>query len=70
MAQLDRFLSAMVSHRASALRLDEGALAELEIAGASRPVTKSPLSSARIPPNSRGRPSGRHQLVGKGHQPR
>ena len=48
MAQLDRFLSAMVSHRASALRLDEGVLAELEIAGASRPVTKSPLSSAQV----------------------
>ena len=48
MAQLDRFLSAMVSHRASALRLDEGALAELEIAGASRPVTKAPLSGAQV----------------------
>src|SRR3954466_8249762 len=47
MAQLDRFLSAMVSHRATALRLDEGALAELEIAGASRPVTKAPLTSAQ-----------------------
>ena len=41
MAQLDRFLSAMVSQRASALRLDETALAELEIAGAARPVTKT-----------------------------
>ena len=48
MAQLDRFLSAMVSHRASALRLDEGGLAELEIAGASRPVTKAPLTSAQV----------------------
>jgi len=48
MAQLDRFLSAMVSHRASALRLDEGALAELEIAGASRPVTKAPLTYAQV----------------------
>src|SRR5215208_1633152 len=48
MAQLDRFLSAMVSHRASALRLHEGALAELEIAGASRPVTKAPLTSAQV----------------------
>ena len=48
MAQLDRFLSAMVSHRASALRLDEGALAELEIAGASRPVTKAPLTAAQV----------------------
>jgi twitching motility protein PilT len=48
MAQLDRFLSAMVSHRATALRLDEGALAELEIAGASRPVTKAPLTYAQV----------------------
>jgi twitching motility protein PilT len=48
MAQLDRFLSAMVSHRASALRLHESALAELEIAGASRPVTKAPLTSAQV----------------------
>ena len=48
MAQLDRFLSAMVSHRANALRLDESALAELEIAGASRPVTKAPLTSAQV----------------------
>ncbi|MEO6525324.1 MAG: type IV pilus twitching motility protein PilT [Gemmatimonadaceae bacterium] len=48
MAQLDRFLSAMVSHRASALRLDEHALAELEIAGAPRPVTKAPLTSAQV----------------------
>ena len=48
MAQLDRFLSAMVSHRATALRLDEGALAELEIAGAARPVTKAPLTSAQV----------------------
>ena len=61
MAQLDRFLSAMVSHRASALCLDEGTLAELEIAGASRPVTKAPLTAAQVvqllrevaPPRSR-----------------
>ncbi|MEO8564261.1 MAG: type IV pilus twitching motility protein PilT [bacterium] len=48
MAQLDRFLSAMVSHRANVLRLDESALAELEIAGAPRPVTKAPLTSAQV----------------------
>ena len=48
MAQLDRFLSAMVSHRASALRLDETALAELEIAGAARPVTKAPLTATQV----------------------
>jgi twitching motility protein PilT len=48
MAQLDRLLSAMVSHRASALRLDESALAELEIAGSSRPLTKTPLTGAQV----------------------
>src|SRR3954468_18550895 len=48
MAQLDRFLSAMVSHRASALRLDETALAELEISGAARPATKAPLPAAQV----------------------
>src|SRR6185369_16915711 len=48
MAQLERFLSAMVSHRASALRLDETALAELEISGAARPVTKAPLTAAQV----------------------
>ncbi len=48
MAQLDRFLSAMVSHRASALRLDETALAELEISGAARPVTKAPLTGVQV----------------------
>ncbi|HEX7979321.1 MAG TPA: type IV pilus twitching motility protein PilT [Gemmatimonadaceae bacterium] len=48
MAQLDRFLSAMVSHRASALHLDETALAELEISGAARPVTKAPLTAAQV----------------------
>jgi len=48
MPQLDRFLSAMVSHRASALCLNEGALAELEIAGAPRPVTKAPLTGAQV----------------------
>ena len=41
MAQLDRLLSVMVSQRATALRLDESELAELEIAGAPRPVTKT-----------------------------
>src|SRR6476659_6624435 len=48
MAQLDRFLSAMVSHRANALRLDETALAELEISGTARPVTKAPLTAAQV----------------------
>ncbi len=48
MAQLDRLLSAMVSHRANALRLDESEVAELEIAGAPRPVSKTPLSGAQV----------------------
>jgi twitching motility protein PilT len=48
MAQLDRLLSVMVSQRATALRLDESELAELEIGGASRPVTKTPLTGAQV----------------------
>jgi twitching motility protein PilT len=48
MAQLDRLLSVMVSQRASALRLDEGELAELEINGAPRPVTKTPLTGPQV----------------------
>jgi twitching motility protein PilT len=48
MAQLDRLLSVMVSQRASALRLDEGELAELEINGSPRPVTKTPLTGPQV----------------------
>ena len=48
MPQLDRLLSVMVSQRATALRLDESELAELEIGGASRPVTKTPLTGAQV----------------------
>ena len=48
MAQLDRLLSVMVSQRASALRLDESDVAELEINGASRPVTKTPLTGPQV----------------------
>jgi twitching motility protein PilT len=48
MAHLDRLLSVMVSQRATALRLDEGALAELEIAGATRPMTKTPLTGQQV----------------------
>jgi len=48
MAQLDRLLSVMVSQRASALRLDESQLAALDIAGVSRPVTKTPLTSPQV----------------------
>jgi len=38
----------MVSQRATALRLDEGELAELEIAGSPRPVTKTPLTGPQV----------------------
>ena len=48
MAQLDRLLSVMVSQRATALRLDESGVAELEIGGASRPVTKTPLTGPQV----------------------
>jgi len=48
MAQLDRLLAVMVSQRATAFRLNEGEVAELEIAGASRPVTKTPLTGPQI----------------------
>ena len=48
MAQLDRLLSVMVSQRATALRLDESELAELEIAGSPRPVTKTPLTGPQV----------------------
>ena len=48
MPQLDRLLSVMVSQRASALKLHESELAELEIAGVPRPVTKTPLTAAQI----------------------
>jgi twitching motility protein PilT len=48
MAQLDRLLSVMVSQRASALRLDESQLAELDISGVRRPVTKTPLTGPQV----------------------
>ena len=48
MPQLDRLLSIMVSQRASALKLHESELAELEIAGAPRPMTKTALTSQQI----------------------
>ena len=48
MPQIDRLLSVMTSQRASALRLHEHELAELEIDGAARPVTKTALTSAQV----------------------
>src|SRR5690349_9965979 len=48
MPQIDRLLSVMTSQRASALRLNEHELAELEIDGSARPVTKTALTSAQV----------------------
>ena len=48
MAQLDRLLSVMLSQRATALRLNEGEVAELEISGSSRPATRTPLTGPQI----------------------
>jgi twitching motility protein PilT len=48
MPQIDKLLSVMTSQRATALRLNEHELAELEIAGAARPVTKTALTSAQV----------------------
>jgi twitching motility protein PilT len=48
MPQLDRLLSVMVSQRASALKLHESELAELEIAGAPRPMTKTALTGPQV----------------------
>jgi twitching motility protein PilT len=48
MPQLDRLLSLMVSQRATALKLHESELAELEIAGATRPMTKTALTGQQV----------------------
>ena len=48
MPQLDRLLSVMVSQRATALKLHESELAELDIGGAPRPMTKTALTSQQI----------------------
>ena len=48
MPQIDRLLSVMTSQRAGALRLNEHELAELEIGGVARPVTKTALTSAQV----------------------
>ncbi len=48
MPQLDRLLSVMVGQRATALKLHESELAELEIGGAPRPMTKTALTSQQI----------------------
>ncbi|HEY2378818.1 MAG TPA: type IV pilus twitching motility protein PilT [Gemmatimonadaceae bacterium] len=48
MPQLDRLLSAVISNRADALTLDEGDPAKLEVQGAARAVTKSPLTAQQV----------------------
>ncbi|HEV8237470.1 MAG TPA: hypothetical protein VGP84_22820, partial [Gemmatimonadaceae bacterium] len=48
MPQLDRLLSAVISNKADALTLDEGDPAKLELQGATRAVTKSPLTAQQV----------------------
>ncbi|MEO7822212.1 MAG: PilT/PilU family type 4a pilus ATPase, partial [Gemmatimonadaceae bacterium] len=48
MAQLDRFLSVLVSNKATALVMPEGDVATLTINDSPRPVMKQPLTSAQI----------------------
>jgi twitching motility protein PilT len=48
MAQLDRFLSVLVSNKATALLLPEGDVATLTINDSARPVMKQSLTSAQI----------------------
>ena len=48
MAQLDRFLSALVSAGAAQLRLAENEVAALEVGGALRPITKQPLNGPQL----------------------
>lgn len=48
MAQLDRFLSVLVSNKASALVMPEGDVATLTINDSARPVMKQSLTSAQI----------------------
>ena len=48
MAQLDRFLAALVSHRASALMLVTDAPAQLDMQGTPRAITKAPLTEPQL----------------------
>ena len=48
MAQLDRFLSVLVTNHATALQLQSDDVAKLEIAGVPRPITKQPFTSAQV----------------------
>ena len=48
MAHLDRFLSVLVSNRASALRLAADQVAHLSVGDAPRAITKQPFSAAQL----------------------
>src|SRR5688500_592016 len=48
MPQLDKFLSALVSHGASALHLAADDVAKLDIANVARPVTKQALTASQL----------------------
>jgi len=48
MAQLDRFLSALVSHRASALMLGSDVPAQLDMQGTPRAITKTPFTELQL----------------------
>jgi twitching motility protein PilT len=48
MPQLDKFLSALVSHGASALHLASDDVAKLDIANVARPVTKQALTASQL----------------------
>ena len=48
MPQLDKFLSALVSHGASALHLAADDVAKLDIDDVARPVTKQALTATQL----------------------
>src|SRR6476661_670159 len=48
MAQLDRFLAALVSHRASALMLAADVPAQLDMQGTPRAITKTAFSESQL----------------------
>ncbi|HMI57237.1 MAG TPA: hypothetical protein VK511_04270, partial [Gemmatimonadaceae bacterium] len=48
MAQLDRFLAALVSHRASALMLGSDVPAQLDMHGTPRAITKTAFNEAQL----------------------
>ncbi|GAC1650397.1 MAG: hypothetical protein NVS4B3_09110 [Gemmatimonadaceae bacterium] len=48
MPQLDRLLSVLVSNHAESLLLREGEVAQLDLRGVARPITKQPLTGAQL----------------------